>query len=97
MSKRNSVGVLTGTDARPSVPTAVTRPERHDNGYPSDCSDSSDTSDSSDLFPSNLYARLSGQKVFVPLSPLYLLWVAVMCDLVVAAVSYSRVARESYL
>ena len=94
MSKRDRVGVLTGTDARPSVPTAVTRPERHDNGYPSDCSD---TSDSSDLFLSNLYARLLGQKVFVPLSPLYLLWVAVMCDLVVAAVSYSRVARESYL
>ena len=66
--------------------------ERHDNGSPSDRSDSSDTSDSSDL-----YSRLSGQKVFVPLSPLYLLWVAVMCDLVVSAASYSRVARESYL
>ena len=36
------------TDARPSVPTAVTRPVLHDNGPPSDRSDSSDTSDSSD-------------------------------------------------
>ena len=66
VSKRNSVRVLTGTDAqivrpytgytsagsttdaRPSVPTAVTRPVLHDNAPPSDRSDSSDTSDSSD-------------------------------------------------
>ena len=48
-------------------------------------------------FPSNLSTSLSGQKVFVPLSPIYLLWVAVMCDLVVFAASYGGVARESYL
>ena len=41
------------TSARPSVPTAVTRPVLHDNGSPSDRSERSDTSDSSDL-PSNL-------------------------------------------
>ncbi len=38
--KSYSVRALTGTDARPSVPTAVTRPDRSDS---SDCSDSSDT------------------------------------------------------